>query len=239
MTRSVRARGPFFLAAMILVMGCTGTIIESNESLIQVATVEYGQGQAVNIFIILPAETPGAPAPVIFALPWGDGSANLVVSLLRSYWDVEAPARGYIVVGVEVLGSSLATEAAAMIPAIFSWMDENLGYDPGRVVATGASLGGSGLFFAGISAPDRFAGLLGMPGEYAGEAAELAGLAGKPVWLMVGELDTTWRERTDATREKLESVGAQVVVEVLEGQTHVLEISQPRLMDWVDLVVGR
>ncbi len=224
---------------MTLVMGCAGTITESNESVIQIATVGYGEGQAVNILIILPAETPSGPAPVIFALPWGGGTADLVVGLLRSYWDVEAPARGYIVVGVEVLGSSLATEAATMLPAIFSWMDENLSYDPDRVVATGASMGGRGLFFAGISAPDRFAGLLGMPGEYAGEAAELAGLAGKPVWLMVGELDTTWRERTDATSEKLESVGAQVVVEVLEGQAHVLEISQPRLMDWVDGVVGR
>ena len=126
-----------------------------------------------------------------------------------------------------------------MLPAIFSWMDENLSYDPDRVVATGASNGGIGLFFAGISAPDRFAGYLGMPGEYAGAAAELAGLAGKPVWLMVGELDDDWRQRTESTREKLESAGAQVVVEVLDGQDHVLLVSQPRLMDWVDGVVGR
>ena len=240
MTRSVRTHGPFFLAAaMTLVVGCSGTTSESNESLIQVATVEYGQGQAVNIFIILPDETPSSPAPVVFAFPWGGGTAGLVVSLLRSYWDVEAPARGYIVVCVEVLGSSLATAAATMLPAIFSWMDENLSYDPDRVVATGASNGGIGLFFAGVSAPDQFAGYLGMPGEYAGAATELAGLAGKPVWLMVGELDADWRQRTESTREKLESAGAQVVVEVLDEQDHVLLVSQPRLMDWVDGVVGR
>ncbi len=126
-----------------------------------------------------------------------------------------------------------------MLPAIFSWMDENLSYDQDRVVATGASNGGIGLFFAGISAPDRFAGYLGMPGEYAGAAAELAGLAGKPVWLTVGELDTEWRELTDATSQKLESVGAQVVVDIIAGQEHVLTISQRLLMDWVDGVVGR
>ncbi len=224
---------------MTLVVGCSGTTRQSNESVIQVATVEYGQEQAVRIFIILPDVTPSGPAPAVFAFPWGDGTADLVVGLLRTYWDVEAPARGYIVVSVAVLGSSLATEAATMLPAIFSWMDENLSYDQDRVVATGASMGGRGLFFAGISAPERFAGLLGMPGEYAGEAADLAGLTGKPVRLMVGELDTSWRDRAETTREKLESVGAQVVVDVIAGQEHVLTISQRFLMDWVDGVVGR
>ncbi|NKB65593.1 MAG: hypothetical protein GKR89_00905 [Candidatus Latescibacteria bacterium] len=200
--------------------------------------VEYGDDQVVNLFVLEPEDAP-ANAPLIMAFPWGRGSGDLVLSLLQRYWDREAPARGYIVVGVEILGPRLETEGAQMIPAIFQWMDENFSYDAERVVATGASNGGRGLFFAGVAAPQRYAAFIAMPGGYAEDEANLKPLRGKPVWLLVGEQDTSWREFGEATKAKLEAQGVDVTYDVLPGQGHVLNIGQAVLMDLIDALLER
>lgn len=228
-------------AAVAVVLGCsTVSITQDSSTVIQIAQVGYGQSRTVNIFLILP-DQPSATgeSPVVFAFPWGDGSSDLVLSLLTSYWDREAPARGYIVVGVEVFGPDLAFDANEMIPGILAWMDQNLSYDRDRVVAAGASNGGTGLFHAALAVPGAFAALIGMPGEFSGEATDLQPLAGKPVWLLVGEQDTQWRNLANDTKDKLESQGVEVTVEVLPGQGHAMNIDQARLMDWIDGVLGR
>ncbi len=236
-----RSRFLLLPAAVVGVLGCsTVSITQDPATVIQVARVDYGEGRTVNIFVILPEQPPAAGrSPVVFAFPWGDGSSDLVLSLLRSYWDEEAPARGYIVVGVEVFGPDLALEATEMIPEILAWMDRNLSYDRDQVVAAGASDGGTGLFHAAVAVPGAFAALIGMPGEFSGEATDLQPLAGKPVWLLVGEQDTQWRDLAIDTKDKLESQGVEVTVEVLPGKGHVMNIDQDRLMDWIDGVLGR
>lgn len=225
-------------AAVAVVLGCSTVSITQDP--IQVAQIGYGDDRTVNIFLVLPDQPSATGAsPVILAFPWGDGTVDLVLSLLASYWDREAPARGYIVVGVEVFGLDLALDANEMIPAILAWMDQNLSYDRNRVVAVGASSGGTGLFHAALAAPGAFAALIGMPGEFSGAAADLQPLAGKPVWLLVGEQDTQWRDLANDTKDKLESQGVEVTLEVLPGQGHVMNIDQARLMDWIDGVLGR
>ena len=233
-------RSKFLLvpAAVAVVLGCS--TVSTTQDPIQIAQVVYGEDRTVNIFLILPDQPSATGAsPVVFAFPWGGGSGDLVLSLLASYWDREAPARGYIVVGTEVFGPDLAFEASEMIPGILAWMDQNLSYDRDRVVAVGASNGGTGLFHAALAVPGAFAALIGMPGEFSGEATDLRPLAGKPVWLLVGEEDTQWRNLANDTKEKLESQGVEVTVEVLSGQGHVINIDQARLMDWIDGALGR
>ena len=60
-----------------------------------------------------------------------------------------------------------------------------------------------------------------------------------PVWLLVGEEDTQWRNLANDTKDKLESQGVEVTVVVLSGQGHVINIDQARLMDWIDGALGR
>ena len=225
-------------AAVAVALGCSTVSITQDP--IRIAQVGYGQDQTVNIFLILPDQpSPTGASPVILAFPWGDGTPDLVLSLLASYWDREAPARGYFVVGVEVFGPDLSFEADEMIRGILAWMDQNLAYDRDRVVAVGASNGGTGLFHAAVAVPGAFAALIGMPGEFSGEATDLQPLAGKPVWLLVGEQDTQWRDLASDTKDKLESQGVEVTVEVLPGQGHVMNIDQARLMDWIDETLVR
>lgn len=229
------SRALALLALCILGMACTSSIDAAEDPLqVEWVQVSYDQSQ-VSVAVLRPDNySPTGNHPVVVALPWGGGTADLVLGLIATYWSEEAPARGYIVVAPEILGSSLETEAAAFIPALFAWMDDNLSYDASRVVLTGASNGGRGVFFTAAVASDRFGALIGMPGSYAGDGDALAGLSGKPTWLMVGEFDTGWLASTESTRSLLEAQGAVVTLDVLPGQGHVLTVPQSQLMDWID-----
>ncbi len=193
----------------------------------------------INVALVRPDPGTPGPHPVVFALPWGSGTRDLVLGLVGSYWDTAAPARGYYVVAPEVLGTSLAENADEVIPAIFAWMEQELDFDPDAVVLTGASNGGRGAFFAAVQQPERFSAILGMPGYYPGSDEDLAVLAGKPIWLMAGQFDTGWVASATATADALEALGIDVRLDVLPGQDHVLSVGQSTLMDWVDDALGR
>jgi len=127
----------------------------------------------------------------------------------------------------------LEGNAGDVMTAVMGWIDENLGGAAGRVVMTGASAGGVGVFHAALAVPDRVGGIIAMPGRYSGEAS-LAALADAPVWMMVGEGDTNWVSRSEATAEQLEAAGVEVTHEVLPGQGHVLRVSQDELVSWIE-----
>jgi len=208
------------------------------ESRIEWHQVEWAQG-TLNVALVRPAEEGTGPHPVVFALPWGSGSAGLVESFIQSYWLTEPAARGYYVVAPEVTGSTLDTTADEIIPAIFAWMESTLSFDASKVALVGASNGGRGIFFAGISQPDRFHALIGLPGQYSGPATDLAVLAGKPIWFLVGEFDTGWVAGTEATIAALQSQGISAELNVIPTQDHVLVLSSRQLLDWIDASLGR
>ena len=200
--------------------------------------VEWSQG-TLHFALVRPVEEGTGPHPVIFALPWGSGSATLVESFVQRYWLTEPAARGYYVIAPEVHGPTLEGAADEIIPAIFAWMEANLSFDASKVALVGASNGGRGIFFAALSQPDRFQTLLGLPGQYGGEAVDLAVLVGKPIWLLVGELDPGWVTGTQATIALLQDVGITAVSNVVPNQGHVLDLNDAQLLDWIDEALGR
>jgi len=200
--------------------------------------VTYGSGVQVDVAIFKPEDySDSGNHPLILALPWGGGTPDLTLGMVDAYWNREAPRRGYVVVAPSILGSSLATAADEFLPALFSWLDEHISYDPARVVVAGASNGGRGAFYALASDPSRFAAVIGMPGSYSGSPETLESFAGKPVWLMVGEMDARWHESTEATRVTLEAAGITPRVNLIRGQGHVLRVDDRMLMDWLDEVL--
>ena len=100
--------------------------------------------------------------------------------------------------------------------AVMGWIDENLAEGSDRVVMTGASAGGVGVFHAALAVPERVGGIIAMPGRYSGEAS-LEVLADAAVWMMVGEGDGNWVSRSEATAERLEAAGVEVTHEVVGG----------------------
>lgn len=194
----------------------------------------------LNVALVRPlGEGNGDRHPVILALPWGSGSAQLVESFVGSYWLTDPMLRGYYVVAPEVRGSTLVDTADELIPAIFEWMESELFYDESRVALVGASNGGRGLFYAALSEPDRFRALVGLPGQHTGSADQLSVLQGKPIWLLVGELDAPWVAGTESTASALESVGISSRVDIVPGQGHVIRLDPNNLLDWIDKALDR
>ena len=95
------------------------------------------------------------------------------------------------------------------------------------------------MFHAALAYPDRFATLMGLPGRYDGDAAALSVLAEKPVWLIVGELDTGWRAASEATIIALESQGVETVLDVVGGEGHVMSLSAGMLVSGLNEALGR
>ena len=194
----------------------------------------------LNVALVRPlGEGNGDRHPVIVALPWGSGSAQLVESFVGSYWLTDPMLRGYYVVAPEVRGSTLVDTADEIIPAIFEWMESELYFDEGQVALVGASNGGRGLFYAALSQPERFRALVGLPGQHTGDAEELSVLEGTPIWLLVGELDAPWVAGTESTASALEAAGIPSRVDVLPGQGHVLRLDPNELLDWIDNALDR
>jgi pimeloyl-ACP methyl ester carboxylesterase len=200
-------------------------------------SVEWSGG-TTNVAVLAPSDGSTGPRPVVFALSWGSGSADLVMSFLNAYWATEPGARGYYVVAPEVTGSTLADTADELIPAVFSWMDREFSYDPTKVALVGASNGGRGIFYTALTQPDRFAAMVGLPGQYPGPPGDLTALSGIPVRLLVGEFDSGWVEASQSTAAALEEVGVDVTLEILTNQEHVLFLSPVDLMQWIDQALG-
>jgi predicted esterase len=217
-----------------------GTYIERAQSVdFEWVNVTYGSGTRVDVAVFKPeGYSDSGNHPLILALPWGRGTPGLALGMVDAYWNREAPRRGYVVIAPSIIGSSLASEAAEFIPALFSWLDEHVPYDPERVVVVGASNGGRGVFHVLAADPERFAAAIGMPGSYSGPTEMLKPFAGRPVWLMVGEMDRAWQASTEATRVTLEAAGITPRVNLIRGQGHVLRLDDRILMDWLDEVLA-
>lgn len=193
-------------------------------------SLPVGGGETTNL-LVLPPE--GAPRGVVIAFPWGRGDAGLLAGLVETYWNRAAPARGYAVVGVETYGPGLDAGAERLMPALLAWIRANLPGAEGRVVLTGASAGGIGVFHAALAAPNQVHAILAMPGR-ADESLPLGPLAGTPVRLLVGELDGRWVSGSESTARRLQQAGALVELEIVPGQGHVLRVPQVELADWIE-----
>lgn len=214
------------VAAVLLACGAT----EPEARQVEWVQLTLESGGTLDIAVLRPES---APKGVVVAFPWGAGDAGLLLGLMQSYWDPAAPDAGYAVVGVVTYGPGLERNADEVMAAVMGWIDENLAGVRDNIVMTGASAGGVGVFHAALSVPDRVSGIIAMPGRYSGEAS-LEVLAGAAVWMMVGEGDTNWVSRSEATAERLEAAGVEVTHEVVQGQGHVLRVSQDVLVAWIE-----
>lgn len=187
--------------------------------------------QALPVAVLAPE---GPPKGAIIAFPWGVGHADLVLSMMDSYWDEAAVDAGYVVLGVEVFGPGVEDLGDDILPPIFEYLDINFPSASDDVVMTGASSGGRGAFYAALAAPSRVTGILAMPGAYGGDAAALTALAGVPTLLLVGENDTQWVSDSEATLAALEGAGVPATLEILPGQDHVLTVPQADLVEWIE-----
>jgi dienelactone hydrolase len=216
--------------------GLRGSKPKDGEGSRETHTVSFEKQVALSV--VRPAEEEeGKTYPAVVTLPPGMGCAAMVKVNLETYWQDEAPKRGYYVLCPKLLGISLDRDAAPMGKALFAWMEENLAVDGTRVHVAGASMGGLSVFHMALAHPKRFQALIGLPGGFQGDGAKLRPLKGKPVWLIVGENDTQWKSLSERTKEGLDRVGAKAELKVLEGQGHFVKVSPSELFDWIEKAV--
>ena len=199
-------------------------------------TLTYGPKQtAVKLTIQRPpglSDTAGLP--LIVALPPGAGNSQMVQAILSKYLSREASARGYVVVSPAIYGASLKQKAAAFVPALFAWIKTDLKTDPSRTALVGASNGGLGAFYIATAFPDRLACVATLPGALSGNGKLPDAFAGKPFSLYVGGNDRAWLEQGRRTVERLKQANADVELNVLRRQGHVVQIDTAELFDWID-----
>ncbi len=226
-------RGLYALMVGMLFLGCADDPNRPPMPLDDVEwfNVPFSGDEVINVAVLAP-DTPARGA--IIAFPWGTGVSDLVLSLMDSYWDEAAVDAGFVVMGVEAWGPGLESLAEAVIPAVLQFLDVRHPTASDNVIFTGASNGGLGAFYAAFEAPDRVGGIIGMPGAFGGDPAELAALAGIPTLLMVGELDTPWLTESQNTLMNLENAGVPATLQIISGQDHVLTVPQQDLVDWID-----
>lgn len=238
----VTLRTPLLATATLLLTAVTGLACGDDPvalvSPIEWADVETPVG-TIEVALVRPDNEGAEPHPVLLALPWGAGTPELADAFVRRYWAEEPAARGYYVVSPAVYGPSLMDDADAILDALFAWMDANLDADLETVALVGASNGGRGAFHAAIADPERFDAMLVLPGQYTGDASNLAGLAGMPIRMIVGEFDSTWVNATRATEVALESVGIMPTVDIAGAQGHVMDLLASGLVGWIDESLGR
>lgn len=105
------------------------------------------------------------------------------------------------------------------------------GGDPAQVHLAGFSNGGHAAFDLMVERPERFATLLGAPGEFdpRTSAADLARLRGKAVFNGVGELDDEfWHKGVRDAHEALIAAGVDSVYVEFKGQGHGAREGFPR-----------
>lgn len=107
----------------------------------------------------------------------------------------------------------------------FVVLDEVLacyGGDPEKVHVAGVSNGGLAAFALMLQRPERFATLLGAPGEFpvVDSAAWRKALAGRAVFNGVGELDDAWKPEVKETHDALLSAGIDSNYVEFPGQGH-------------------
>jgi S-formylglutathione hydrolase FrmB len=222
----------------VVLSGCSGDDVTAPPDVIEWNAVPTPLG-SVNVAVVRPTDEGTQNHPVIFALPWGSGTDELVEAFIQRYWQTEPATRGYYVVAPAIFGPSLEADAGEIIPALFDWMQAELSMDATSVAIVGASNGGRGLFFTAVTEPDRFQALLALPGMYQGDPANLAVLAGKPIRMIVGEFDDVWREGLNQTVIAFETQGITPEVDIAGTQSHVLDLDPVGLLNWIDNALGR
>jgi predicted esterase len=167
----------------------------------------------------------GDEAPVLFALPPGGQTLSLTTSFASDTYLVEALARGWVVVSPAAPnGDLLFRGSEALVPGLLDWIETWVAPEDGRFHISGVSNGSISSFRIAGSQPERFASVTVYPGFASSEddQAALAGLVDIPIRLYVGSLDTSWVAPAESVAATLESLGGDVVLDIRDGEGHIM-----------------
>ena len=162
-----------------------------------------------------------AQPPTVIFIPGGVGLRRNAQRAWESYLSDGKGVEAFRI----VVPYSVDLDFLDEFPRTFEILDEVLacyGGDPAKVHVAGFSNGGLAAFALMLQRPDRFATLLGAPGEFpkVNPREWAKALAGKAVFNGVGENDNDWKPEVKETHDGLVSVGIDSVYVEFPGQGH-------------------
>lgn len=203
-------------------------------------TMTFSDGTELNYAVVLPAGfTPQQSYPILLALPPGPQTKAMVEAGLSGYWEQEGQKRGWIVISPEAPGGQLFFQGSETnIPEFLDRIAETYRPENGRFHIAGISNGGISAFRIAGNNPERFQSMLVIPGLPRSEEdfANLDKLTKLPVAMFVGENDTGWLTRMEEVEARLSELGADVFLEIVPNEGHVIQSLQggERLFDFFE-----
>lgn len=163
--------------------------------------------------------------PVLVAFPPGEQDRASVDQGMTMYWSAEALKRGWVVVSpVSAPGSGPIGGSVRLVPELIDQLGQTIKIEGGKVHVAGVSSGGRSAYRFSGDHIKRCASVIVLPGRVDDEQAvmKLDRLRNVPVRMFVGEKDERWRDTSERIAKRLEQIGGNVRLFVLENQEHVL-----------------
>jgi pimeloyl-ACP methyl ester carboxylesterase len=195
-------------------------------------------GSELEFALLLPEGfNPVQTYPVLFALPPGPQSRDMVEAGLSSYWAPGAAGRDWIVVTPIAPGGRLFFRGAEqLLPEFLEAIKEQLPVEGDRFHLAGISNGGISAFRIAIQQPELFHSMVVLPGFPADQDfSKLDRLLEMPVTMYVGELDSEWVQEMSETQRELERLQVNSTLEIVPGNRHFISgVSGEQIFDILD-----
>ena len=228
---SMRRIGALLVLLLVATACGSGTsATDSTEVSFTPGERSFGQvtidGTVVEYISLVPAGfSTGDTAPVLLALPPGAQDAGMATAIVRDILQVEALARGWVVVSPAAPDGELFFQGSErFIPGFIDFIESWVSPEGGGVHLAGVSNGGISSFRVATQNPDRFRSVTVFPGFPTSDAdiEALDALTHLPVHMFVGERDTGWIDPMESAANRLTELGADVTYEVFPNEGHII-----------------
>lgn len=194
--------------------------------MISYETITLNNRTTLAYAVVLPPNfTPDQTYPVLLALPPGPQTLEMVEVGLQSYWTSEALKRGWVVLSPAAPEAQLFFQGSEIfMPEFLTQTAARYRPEKGKYYLGGVSNGGISAFRIAINNPELFQGLLALPGFPRTEEdfQRLKRLIDIPVTMFIGEHDTGWLPRMQATRDELARLSGHVSLEIVPDEGHFI-----------------
>jgi pimeloyl-ACP methyl ester carboxylesterase len=195
-------------------------------------------GSELGFALLLPEGfNPAQTYPVLFALPPGPQSRDMVEAGLSSYWAPGAAGRDWIVVSPIAPGGRLFFRGAEqLLPEFLEAIKEQLPVEGDRFHLAGISNGGISAFRIAIQQPELFHSMVVLPGFPADQDfSMLDRLLEMPVTMYVGEFDSGWVQEMSETQRELKRLQVNSILEIVPGNGHFISgVSGEQIFELLD-----
>ncbi|MEZ6196029.1 MAG: alpha/beta hydrolase [Planctomycetota bacterium] len=171
--------------------------------------------------------------PLFLALPPGGQDrdmADVAVTMMGN----AARLRGYLVIVPIAPGRPFFGGGEMALGPLLERLEREDAPDRARSIAAGISNGGRSALAVAAQWPERFGGIGVAPGVIP-DGVEVSRLAGKPVWMRVGEKDADgWKKGMTEAAAALAKHHCEVSAGVVPGAGHIIPVDIEKTLDWLE-----